>query len=171
MVVVYLAACGGDDASGVPDAPEADAPGATCPLVGRWVMTSVFCNTTDVTADVRSTGGLTEMRIDFTTDATGPCHMAGTFTGPTCVEVEEHEASLQGDQLTVALGGGITSCQPAACKFNMNDAACANGDRANTGTGLTTAMVTGSMMVVTNRPPEGVCQRFAQNTITTYVKN
>jgi hypothetical protein len=172
-VVCVALGCGDDSGSGPADAAvdaAPDAATAACPIAGRWVMTTVFCNTTDITNDVRTQGGITEMRLDFTTVAGKPCHMAGTYTGPMCTEVEEHDLRVDNGSFVLELGGGIASCSPAACKFNSGDAACAMGDRANTGNGLTTAVVQGTSIVVTNRPPEGLCQSFGQNTITTFVK-
>ena len=132
-------------------------------------MTSVFCGPNDVTADVRAAGGITEMRLDISDDS-GSCHMVGTFTGPDCIEVEQRGFTIDGSgQLTQTDALGITSCEPAGCSFNANDAPCMIGDRAG-GPGLTSAELDDATIVVTNRPPSGLCQRFGLDTITSYAR-
>ncbi len=141
----------------------------SCGAVGTWIMTSVFCGNNDVTSDLSTQGGIDGMQLEITAVA-GGCHLVGTFTGPTCTETEEREAKVESDgTFTEVSSVGITSCEPAMCTFNANDAPCVLGDRAGPSTS-TTATVQGDTLVVTSEPPAGLCNMFGLTTIITYAR-
>ena len=146
-------------------------PKSNCPanVTGSWTMTSTFCGTTDVTSDITTQGGISQMLLALS-DTGGACRIVSTNSGPTCAETEGFvlTANLDGS-FTLVPAGGITSCQPAACTFNASDAPCAIGDRADPST-LTSMNLDGGNLVVTSQPPAGLCGSYGVATIVTYQK-
>jgi hypothetical protein len=162
-LTIAIFACGDDDDdgagaadSGVVDSADtgvADT-GASCPAAGDWRVTRIVCGGMDVTDAIRTEGGIESMRLGVSERAEGGCHVVTTISGASCTEVEEADTSAAGTGSGESYG--ITSCDPAACTFNEDDAPCEVGDRA----GSTTMVLgdpTGDTLTVVSQPPQGLC--------------
>jgi hypothetical protein len=174
MFVFVLALALGCDGGEAKKTSGGDAAATACPadvVVGTWKMVSVFCDEdTDVTPAIVSEGGITEMRLQIQDNGTN-CTVVGTSTGPTCTETESVVLQPDSPGRYLAMGKGVTDCQPAQCTFNAMDAPCAVGDRA----GTTTASIAdfrsdGSTFTLSSRPPAGLCGGYGQRTTITYAK-
>ena len=164
VALLLLSSCSKTEqsANGVADADVACASN----LVGTWSMISVMCGSTDVTQDIHTAGGISDMRIEF--GDTAPCRLVSTASGPTCTEVEAFDVSAGTAGTLSVVSRGITSCQPAQCVFNANDAPCVVGDRASD-TSLASLKLQGGNLTMTSQPP-GLCGQDVA-TILTYVKS
>jgi hypothetical protein len=117
-----------------------------------------------------SEGGITEMRLQIQDNGTN-CTVVGTSTGPTCTETESVVLQPDSPGMYIAVGKGVTDCQPAQCTFNAKDTPCALGDRASSTTASIAAFqADGSSFTLTSRPPGGLCGGYGQLTVITYAK-
>ena len=87
VALLLLSSCSKTEqsANGVADADVACASN----LVGTWSVISVMCGSTDVTQDIHTAGGISDMRIEF--GDTAPCRLVSTASGPTCSRARDHE--------------------------------------------------------------------------------
>ena len=138
-------------------------------LLGTWTMISVVCGGTDVTQEIRTNGGIADMRMAFSNTGAS-CGLVDTVSGPTCTEVEELTLLPGADGAFSIASRGITSCQPTQCVFNASDAPCILGDRAGASTQTSMNLDSGNL-VVTSQPPAGLCGGHGIATILTYVKS
>jgi hypothetical protein len=125
-----------------------------CPpsVVGRWTMTSTFCGGVDVTQDLRTKGGISEIGLEIR-DVGTICRMYLTITGPACTETESMDYVPNPDGSSASVNAsGIFNCEPAACVFNTSDAPCMIGDRADDGPLTSVRVLSG--IIVTAEPPQ-----------------
>jgi hypothetical protein len=137
----------------------------SCPMSGTWALTSMSCGSTDITADWKAR--VTSSVVTFTSGANGGCHGVLVNTGPNCQETAEYDASLSGETETDN-NTGITVCNPSACQFDPNDAACVVGDGA--GTSTETTVISGSTMTITSNDAQGFCVVYGQSTTQVWTK-
>ena len=129
------------------------APG--CPPAGVYTLISFKCGAQDITTVWKSIIPSTTLTFS-SQDAT--CKMVITNTSPACKETQE-ETFVFGAQGSHAVAG-ITSCNPAGCKFNADDAPCVVGDRAkptmtSNATGI--VAVNGQITIVTPANTGDIC--------------
>jgi hypothetical protein len=140
-----------------------------CPpnVVGRWTMTSTFCGGMDVTQDLRTKGGISEIGLEIR-DVGTICRMYLTITGPTCTETESMDYVPNPDGSSASVdASGIFTCEPAACVFNPSDAPCTIGDRADQGPLTSVRVLPG--IIVTSEPPAGACQSAGVPTVMNFI--
>jgi len=137
----------------------------SCPMNGTWALTSMSCGSTDITAPWKAR--VTSSVVTYTSGANGACHGVLVNTGPTCQETSEYDASLSGETETDN-NTGITVCNPSACQFDPNDAACVVGDGA--GTSTETTVISGSTMTITSNDAQGFCVVYGQSTTQVWTK-
>jgi hypothetical protein len=129
------------------------APG--CPPAGVYTLISFKCGATDITSVWKSI--IPTSTLTFSSQGTS-CKMVITNTSSACMETQE-ETFVFGDQGS-HVAAGITSCSPAGCKFNADDAPCVIGDRAkpamaSTATGF--QVVNGQLTIVTPANTGDIC--------------
>lgn len=146
-------------------------PAVGCPatLVGTWILDSVSCGGVDVTGTIASQGGVTDMHLRIDDNGTS-CSVTGTLVGPTCTEIEEGTLVADEEGTYVLVPQGITDCQPAGCRFNASDLACALGDRANE-TGMTSFDLSYGVLTMTTQPPAGLCGSYGAATGIAFTKS
>jgi hypothetical protein len=137
----------------------------SCPMSGAWALTSMSCGSTDITAPWKAR--VTSSVVTYTSGANGGCHGVMVNTGPNCQETVEYDANLSGETET-GNGTGITACNPSACKFDPNDAACVVGD--GTGTYTRTTVISGSTMTITSSDAQSLCGSYGQSTTEVWTK-
>lgn len=116
-------AAGGDVADAVG---EASAGG--CALAGSWQLDLYRCGEFDITSSWKAS--VDSSVVTFTEAAGGGCEVLVTHTAGGCEEQETLSLSASGGDQWSGTSQGITSCEPAGCSFNEDDAACELGDRA-----------------------------------------
>jgi hypothetical protein len=169
--LLSVACSANNSTSASPDTGVSTAEGCPASITGSWTMTSTWCGGSDVGTDVteylKGEGGISQMLLVLGDTGTS-CQMAGTSAGPTCTEMEEMELIANPDGTLVPIQtSGITSCEPAACKFNRADAPCLIGDRADQ-EALVSVTFEEGRLILTAPPPGGVCGGFGLATVATY---
>ena len=104
--------------------------GSACPYAGTFMLDTMVCGTTDVTASWKKVIPTTV--YIFSDLAGGGCRLELTNTNSACVETQVINLVPDAGKSTwTSTSLGITSCAPAACIFTTGDKACAVGDRAS----------------------------------------
>jgi hypothetical protein len=130
-------------------------PAPGCPPAGIYTLISFKCGAMDITSTWKSI--IPSTTLTFSSDGAS-CKMVITNTSSACKETRE-ETFVFGSQGS-HVGAGVTSCDPAGCKFNANDAPCVIGDgakpmKATTATGL--PVVNGQITIVTPANTGDLC--------------
>ncbi|HEY0708708.1 MAG TPA: DUF1566 domain-containing protein [Polyangia bacterium] len=130
-------------------------PVAGCPAAGVYTLISFKCGAMDITSVWKSI--IPSSTLTFSSQ--GPsCKMVITNTADACKETRE-ETFVFGAQGSHTVAG-VTSCNPAGCKFNANDAPCVVGDDAKpatTGNVPGFEVVNGQITIVTPANSGGLC--------------
>jgi hypothetical protein len=141
-----------------------DVPVGTCAFVGEWTLEKFECGTTDITSSWKAI--IPETTYVFSAGPLG-CHVAVVNKSPACTEGQGFDWTVTTDgNVTAATSEGITSCDPASCKFNGSDAPCVVGDRASTGaaTGESASIVkSGTKLLITVKKPGDICSGMDQH--------
>jgi hypothetical protein len=133
--------------------------GEPCPYAGTWNLAAIFCDGLDVTDTLPN---LVEVKVLASDSPGGGCLLEWQYTGDTCVEAEQADASLiSGDSWSMD-GFGVTSCKPLGCDFGGADFPCELGDRE--GTWTETLTVDGAYLVSSRSG--GVCSVVLGGTVT-----
>jgi hypothetical protein len=129
-------------------------PVAGCPA-GVYTLISFKCNAQDITSVWK--GIIPSTTLTFSSQGNA-CKMVLTNTATACKEIQEETFVFGAQGSHVA--AGITSCTPAACKFNADDEPCMVGDRAKPSMPSTFAgfeAVNGQITIVTPANTGDLC--------------
>jgi hypothetical protein len=129
------------------------APG--CPAAGVYTLISFKCGATDITSVWKSI--IPTSTLTFSSQGTS-CKMVITNTSNACKETQEETFVFGANGSHV--NAGITSCSPAGCKFNADDAPCVVGDRAAPSMATTVTgfpVVNGQITMVTPANTGDIC--------------
>ncbi len=132
-------------------------PPAGCKYEGKYQLETIACGELDITTEFKASVTLTQATVSSLDG--GGCRIETFNSGPTCAEQEIIDIVETEPGQWAATYQGVSACNPDACKFNDDDAACVLGDRKGEGT-LTIEELDGGKLKLSETSSVTLCAKY-----------